>query len=424
MIPARPLTRRTLLLAAAGVLTLPGVPRAAAQPGATPLTLRARPGSTKLRAEGPATPIAVIETGGDAPVRLPRGGVVDATFVNDLPVAARLRWRGLDGAPDLAALATAPVAPGGRAAFTLPLAFAGTLSCTVEPVADLPPATLAVVVEEPAAEGYDREATLAIEEWRIMADGRAVLPGQAPGDAAPVFSVNRMPAAELTARTHERLRLRFINASQRTVFAVRIPDQTVYVWAIDSRPAEPFVARNSQLVLPPGGRIDALVDVASASGAETPILLHDGTALHTIGRLTGAQGGPVRPEPLPPPAPLPADGLPARLDLARAARVTLDLGAEPPGNAPAFALKRGQVAVLALKNDGPQPAVVQLTGHHVRLLDRLDDGWKPFWLDTVIVPPRVTERVAFLAAHAGRFAIAAGPPAWDAARRIFWFVVA
>ncbi|RIK99213.1 MAG: copper oxidase [Proteobacteria bacterium] len=423
MILTRPLTRRTLLVAAAGALTLPAVLRAAAQPGAAPLTLRARPGSAKLRAEGPATPVAVLEAGGEAPVRLPRGGGVDATFINDLPVAARLRWRGLDGAPDLAALANGPVAPGGRAAFTLPLAFAGTLFCTVEPVAELPPATLAVVVEELAAGAYDREATLVIEEWRLGADGRAVLPGQAPGDATAVFTVNRMPAADLTARAHERLRIRFINGSQRTVFAVRIPDQTVYVWAIASRPAEPFVARNSQLVLPPGGRVDALVDVATAPGAETPILLHDGTRLHTIGRLTGAEGGPVRPEPLPPPAPLPAEGLPATLDLARAARVTLDLGAERPANAPAFALRRGQVAVLALKNDGPQPAVVQIAGHHVRLLDRLDDGWKPFWLDTVLVPPRVTERVAFLAEHAGRFPIEVRQPAWDAAGRTSWYVV-
>ncbi|MGB3271524.1 MAG: copper oxidase, partial [Xanthobacteraceae bacterium] len=93
--PRLPLTRRTLLAATAGALVLPGLSRTAAQPG-TPLTLRARPGSAKLRAEGPATPVAVLEAGGDAPLRLPRGGTAEAIFANDLPVAARLHWYGLD----------------------------------------------------------------------------------------------------------------------------------------------------------------------------------------------------------------------------------------------------------------------------------------------------------------------------------------
>lgn len=420
--PRLPLTRRTLLAATAGALVLPGLSRTAAQPG-TPLTLRARPGSAKLRAEGPATPVAVLEAGGDAPLRLPRGGTAEAIFANDLPVAARLHWYGLDGAPDLAALATTPLAPGGRARFTLPLAQAGTLSCIAEPVASLTPAALAVVIEEPAAGAYDREETFVIEEWRLGADGRAVRPGEPPGEAAALFTVNRATPREVVARRHERIRFRFINGSQHSVFAIRIPDHDIYIWAICSRPAEPFLARNSQVMLPPGGRVDALVDVATAPGAATPILLHDGTRLHTIGRLVGAAGDPARAAPLPPPAPLPSDGLPATLDLARARRITLDVAAGLPPEAPAFSLKRGEVAVLALKNAGPQPAIVRLTGHHGRLLDRLDDGWKPFWLDTVLVPPQATDRLAFLAEHAGRFTIEVGQPAWDAARHTSWYAV-
>jgi hypothetical protein len=80
--------------------------------------------------------------------------------------------------------------------------------------------------------------------------------------------------------------------------------------------------------------------------------------------------------------------------------------------------------VLALKNDGPQPAIVALFGHHARLLDRLDDGWKPFWVDTLLVPPRTTERIAFLAEHAGRFPIETTAPVWGAPRRARWYTVA
>ena len=44
-----------------------------------------------------------------------------------------------------------------------------------------------------------------------------------------------------------------------------------------------------------------------------------------------------------------------------------------------------------------------LHGHHFRLLDRLDDGWKPFWLDTLAIESGQTQRIAFAAEHAGRW---------------------
>jgi len=56
--------------------------------------------------------------------------------------------------------------------------------------------------------------------------------------------------------------------------------------------------------------------------------------------------------------------------------------------APAFRAKAGRIVVLALTNRGdirrslppPRPIIF-------RLLDRLDDGWKPFWLDTLAIDP-------------------------------------
>jgi hypothetical protein len=34
-------------------------------------------------------------------------------------------------------------------------------------------------------------------------------------------------------------------------------------------------------------------------------------------------------------------------------------------------------------------------------LDRLDDGWKPFWLDTLAIEPGQTQRIALSAEYAG-----------------------
>jgi FtsP/CotA-like multicopper oxidase with cupredoxin domain len=76
--------------------------------------------------------------------------------------------------------------------------------------------------------------------------------------------------------------------------------------------------------------------------------------------------------------------------------------------------------MLALVNRSDRPQVTHVHGHHFRLLDRLDDGWKPFWLDTVLVPPRETQRIAFVADHSGKWLIdchataepRATPPGW------------
>ena len=53
--------------------------------------------------------------------------------------------------------------------------------------------------------------------------------------------------------------------------------------------------------------------------------------------------------------------------------------------------------LLTLTNRAARPTTFHLHGHHFRWLDRLDDGWKPFCLDTMLVDVGQTERVAFRA---------------------------
>jgi len=65
-------------------------------------------------------------------------------------------------------------------------------------------------------------------------------------------------------------------------------------------------------------------------------------------------------------------------------------GAEIPfsvSSNPVFRARAGRTVVLALKNPGPVTTVFHLHGHHFRLLDKLDDGWKPYWLDTLAIEP-------------------------------------
>src|ERR1700736_1801936 len=114
--------------------------------------------------------------------------------------------------------------------------------------------------------------------------------------------------------------LRFINACQRAVIALKLEGLDVRVMALDGQPAEPFPARNSALVLAPGGRADAFIDITAPPGSTSPILLHDGREARPIARLVTSHEPPIRVAPLPPAPPLPSNGLPAQLDLKGAAR--------------------------------------------------------------------------------------------------------
>ena len=90
---------------------------------------------------------------------------------------------------------------------------------------------------------------------------------------------------------------------------------------------------------------------------------------------------------------------------------------------PAFRAKAGRVVVLALTNRAAIATVFHLHGHHFRLLDRLDDGWKPFWLDTLAIEPGQTQRIAFAAENTGRWLIESVATDWAAPRLVRWYAV-
>jgi FtsP/CotA-like multicopper oxidase with cupredoxin domain len=348
-----------------------------------------------------------------------------------------LNWHGIDGAAAAEPLAArAPVKPGGSDSFVLPLRHAGTYLCDLRLLGDgaaRPLPARALIVGESEAVTTDRDEVFLIEDWRLRPDGTAIAPGVEPADTEAVYTINGRTTLDIPARRHERLRLRFINGCQRTVIAVKIEGHEVRVMAMDGQPAEPFPARGGALVLAPGGRIDAFIDATAPAGTISAILLHDGKEARPIARLVTSSELPVRDAPLPPAPPLPSNGLPAQLDLRNALRIDLALGGPPadwvkPASVaisakPAFRAKAGRVVVLALTNRGDIAEVFHLHGHHFRLLDRLDDGWKPFWLDTLAIEPGQTQRVAFAAENAGRWLLETMAINWAAPRLVQWYSV-
>jgi FtsP/CotA-like multicopper oxidase with cupredoxin domain len=426
-----PLNRRKLIAGLGAAALGPALPSRARAQARVPVALQAKADVLSLRPGGPDTPVWSL-AGPD--LRFRRGEILEASFANDLPVPALPAWRGIGTAAAEPLTARAPILPGAKESFQIPLRYAGTFLCDLRLRDDAqarPFRARPLIVQEKEPVTVDRDEVLLIEDWRLRPDETAIAPGNDPKDAAPVYTVNGRVAPDFTFRLNERLRLRFINGCQRAVIAVKLEGVEVRIMAIDSQPAEPFFARNGALLLPPGGRIDAFVDVTATAGSA--ILLHDGREARTIGRLLVANEPPVRPAPLPAAAPLPSNGLPPQLDLKNALRVDLALGAAPadwvtPANfvasaLPAFRARTGRVVVLALTNRAAIATVFHLHGHHFRLLDRLDDGWKPFWLDTLAIEPGQTQRIAFAAENAGRWLIESVATDWAAPRLVRWYAV-
>jgi FtsP/CotA-like multicopper oxidase with cupredoxin domain len=402
------------------------------------LMLKARSGVIALRPGGPATPIWALRTpASETGPRLKRGDQLQVTLGNELPVPPILNWRGIDGVPSAEPLLVrTAVAAGANDSFRMPLRHAGTFLCDARLLGDaqaLPSRALALIVEESERIAVDRDEVLLIEDWRLRLDGTAIAPGIDPEGTEPVTTINGQISLDIPVRVNERLRLRFINGFQRNVIALKIEGHDVRVMALDSQPAEPFQARNGALVLAPGGRVDVFIDATAAPGSTSAILLHDGKEARPIARLVTSNEKPVREAPLPSAPPLPSNGLPAQLDLKSASRFDLTLGglqadwvtpAKFSASAPpAFRVKAGRVVVLALTNRAEKATVFHLHGHHFRLLDRLDDGWKPFWLDTLAVEPGQTQRIAFSAEYAGRWLLESMATDWGAPRLLGWYSV-
>jgi FtsP/CotA-like multicopper oxidase with cupredoxin domain len=433
-----PLTRRHLLAGVGTAILGPAVPSKVAAQGRTPLNLQARPGAAALRPGQPDTPVwSLLTSPPEIAMRFGRGDHLEVMLGNELPVAVVLNWRGIDGAPAAEPLTTRPpLASGSKDTFALPLRHGGTFLCDLRLLGDgqpRPSPARALVVEESEPVRVDRDEVVLIEDWRLRSDGSAMAPGSEAKDAKPLYTVNGRGALDITTRANERLRFRFINGCQRNSIAVKIEDHDVKVMAIDSQPSEPFLARNGQLVLAPGTRVDVFVDALRPPGSTSSILLQDGTEPRTIARLVYSSDAPARNAPLPAAAALPSNGLPARLDLKNALRVDLTLGGPPadwltPATfaataAPSFRVKSGRTVVLALTNRAEIPTVIHLHGHHFRLLDRLDDGWKPFWLDTLAIESGQTQRIAFAAETAGRWLIESMATDWAAPRLVRWYSV-
>jgi FtsP/CotA-like multicopper oxidase with cupredoxin domain len=292
-----------------------------------------------------------------------------------------------------------------------------------------------LVVEERQAPKIDHEFALLVDDWRLGEDGALAafgdpLEAAAAGRLGNWLTVNgRGVPHEVKVAPGARVRLRLANACNARSLRIRFDDIKAYVAAVDGQPTDTFEPLRATLPLAPGGRYDLLFDGPMNAGARGAVVALLGPGIPLVAFVTEGEAARNAASPM---AALPENKqLPRQIRLQNALRrdVVIQGGAGPgPGGQPVYAgdpkriwtingasgsaggpalftVKRGAPVVLSLKNQTPVVQPIHVHGHAVRLLHVADDGWDPYWLDTVQIPENRTLLIAFVADNPGKWAI-------------------
>ncbi|QRM31930.1 multicopper oxidase family protein [Microvirga sp. VF16] len=365
-------------------------------------------------------------------LRIKHGKELSLKLLNETALPLSLHFHGVRGpnAMDgVGGLTQEPVASGKSHEYRFTPPDAGTFlvrPCILDGSAEPTERGLSglLIVEEPNPPQADRDIALLVDDWRLDDDG-SMAPFDKPTESAPAgrlgswLTVNGKATPErIEAPPGGRLRLRLANTCNARTMRLRFDGVRAYVIAIDSQPASIFEPLKASLPFGPGTRYDLLVDLAPEAGVTGTVMALIGDGMPLVEIVTT---GDKRPD-LPVVVPLPPNPkLPEAIKLQNASRKDVVIKGDPkapnapwtingaagrsPG-APLIKVRRGNPVVLALTNQTAFVQPIHLHGHSFRLLHALDDGWEPYWLDTVQVPENKTVRIAFVADNPGKWLLA------------------
>lgn len=279
------------------------------------------------------------------------------------------------------------------------------------------------------------DVLLLLKDWQVETSGAAKEDFADPaaragaGRLGNVFTIGGLGEGRmLSLAAGSRFRVRLANTCNARILPLKFDAMHPTLIGVSGQQSAPFTPLHGEMLLVPGGRFDLVCDIPSDArpGSEAKIraLIGGGFALLTVKISEEAP----RSGPLPELGWLSDNGLPAFIDLSHATRIDCQIamtvdradaralaGADPArlwtlngrsGDftaSPLFSVKRGTPTVIALANKSDVPIVIKLNGHVARLLHPHDDGWVPYWVDVVLVAPRNTEHLAFIADNPGRW---------------------
>ena len=406
-------------------------------------------------APAPAQPVAAYAYAGAIPgplIRLKQGEELELKFANKLADPTTLSFPGLrttNGAAGVGGLTQERLKPGDSAdirftppdsGFNLYLPRAGSTDASQQGRGLFGP----IIVEEAKAPDVDFDAAVVLSDWNIDASGRikddfadpAI--GRGSGRKGAVLFANGATAPlKLSARPGARVRLRLGSAATARLASIAISGAKILIVAVDGQPSEPFEPLNNQFPMGPGARFELMFDMPRDLGAGVRLELRgDGGDADRPFIAIAPEGEPVAPRSEP--TRLAANPrLPTEIGLESARRCdfTISGGGSAPfamngatfvdwAPKPAYVIPRGQPAVFALANKTAVVQAIRLWGHVARLLHLMDDGWEPYWRDTILIQPGRTVHVAFVADNPGKWPLESALPEHRAAGVGAWFQVA
>ncbi|SEF92561.1 Multicopper oxidase with three cupredoxin domains (includes cell division protein FtsP and spore coat protein CotA) [Bosea lathyri] len=409
-------------------------------------TLTAAPAKARLRpTPAPETEIWAFDgtTPGPA-LRIKQGETLRVKLENKTANPLSLHWHGLRGEAAMdgvGGFSQPPVAPGESFEYRLRPSESGTIlyrpfviGGSSEPAGRGLGGIL--VVEEPEPPVVDLDLPVLVTDW-LLGDDHVIRPfvtaspeSAAAGRLGSWVTVNGgSPPQRVAVAPGARVRLRLANGCNARIMRLRFDGVKAVVIAVDGQPTDSFEPVRSQLPFAPGSRYDLIVDMPEEAGATAMVTALVGSGVPLVRLVTegGRKPAATAPAALKANPSLPAavrmqDALRPEivieggakagpdqkldlsgLDLERPWRINGGVGAV--GSKPLFSARRGTPIVLAIENKTAFFQPMHVHGHCFRLLHPLDDGWEPYFLDTVQIPDGKRLHVAFIAENPGRWLI-------------------
>ncbi|MCI1272053.1 MAG: multicopper oxidase family protein [Sphingobium sp.] len=296
----------------------------------------------------------------------------------------------------------------------------------------------ALIVEERAPIAVDRDVLWLLSDWRftskaqIAAGFGSAMEAAMAGRIGNVVTLNGAVPNDELVKAGERVRLRLVNAALARIMAMHFEGHRPLIVAIDGQPCAPHEPEGGRILLGPAMRIDIVLDMQGEPGRRYSVVddFYDGHS-YVLTNLVYGNKTFLNRRPFEATLELPRNSLPDP-DLAAAERHELTLeggmmggmrrgmggmmGGGPAwsinglsmtgdghaGMEPALTLQRGRGVVLKLRNDTAWWHPMHFHGHSFLVLNR--NGMpvpRRQWQDTVLMAPRDTVEVAFVADNPG-----------------------